>query len=65
MLLSILAHNAEPGDPVLLEWIRHQIDGLLGLGPGAMVVALGIVILAIPSAIIVVFLMQRARLSQP
>ena len=49
----------------MLEWIRHQIDGLLGLGPGAMVVALGIVILAIPSAIIVVFLMQRARLSQP
>ena len=56
-----LAHHSEPGDPVLLEWIRHQIDALLGLGPGAIVITLGLVIVAIPVAILVFFLRQRAR----
>jgi 4-amino-4-deoxy-L-arabinose transferase-like glycosyltransferase len=64
MVLTILAHHSEPGDPVLLEWIRHQIDAILGLGPGAIVLALGLVIIAIPLAILAVFLAQRARQSR-
>lgn len=63
-LLAALAHHPEPGDPVLLEWIKHQIDAMVGLGPGAMVIALGLVILAIPGAIMAVFLVQRARQSR-
>ena len=46
-LLSALTHHGEPGDPVLLEWIQHQIDSVLGLGDWAIVVVLGAVIVAI------------------
>ncbi len=61
LLLSVLAHHAEPGDPVLFEWIKHQIDSILGLGPGAIVIVLGLVIVAIPFAITIVFMAQRMR----
>ncbi len=61
LLLSVLAHHAEPGDPVLLDWIKHQIDSILGVGPAAIVIALGLVIVAIPLAIAIVFMAQRMR----
>ncbi len=61
LLLSVLAHHSEPGDPVLMEWIRHQIDSILGLGPAAIVIGLGAVIVAIPLAIMIVFMAQRMR----
>ena len=60
-LLSILAHHSEPADPELLEWIIHQLDALLGVGPIAMVVALGLVIVAIPVSIMVAYLALRFR----
>ena len=56
-----LAHHSEPGDPDLLEWIRHQIDAIVGLGPLYIVVFLGIVIVAIPVGIAVLFLLNRRR----
>ena len=65
LLLSILAHEGEPGDPVLLEWIRHQIDAVFGLGPAAIVISLSFVIIAIPIAIMLVFFFQRMRHSPP
>jgi hypothetical protein len=61
MPLSIPAHHSEPTDPELLEWIIHQVDALLGVGPVAMVVALGLVIVAIPVAVMAVYLLQRLR----
>ena len=61
MLLSMLAHHSEPGDPVLLGWIKDQIDAILGLGPNAIVIVLGLVIVAIPVSIAVFYWMQRAR----
>ena len=64
MLLSILAHLSEPGDSVLLEWIRHRLDALLGLGPAVMVVAIGLIIVAMPLTILAVFLVQRRRLKK-
>ena len=60
-LLSALTHHGEPGDPVLLEWIQHQIDSVLGLGDWAIVVVLGAVIVAIPIGILAVFALQRGR----
>ena len=60
-LLSGLAHHGEPGDPELLVWIRDQIDAVLGVGATGMVIALGAVIVALPLAIMVVFVVQRAR----
>ena len=57
--VAFLAHHSEPGDPDLLLWIRHQIDAVLGLGPLSIVVLLGIVVLAIPVGIAVLFVLNR------
>ena len=65
LLLSILAHEGEPGDPVLLEWVKHQIDAVFGLGPAAIVITLTFVILSIPIAIMLVYFFQRVRHSGP
>ena len=65
LLLSILAHEGEPGDPVLLEWIRHQIDAVFGLGPAAIVISLSFVIIIIPIAITLVYFFQQMRHSRP
>ena len=65
LLLSILAHEGEPGDPVLLEWIKHQIDAVFGLGPAAIVISLSVVIITIPIAIMLIFFFQRMRHSRP
>jgi hypothetical protein len=60
-LLAGLAHHGEPGDPDLLVWIRDQIDAVVGLGATGMVIVLGAVIVAVPLAIMAVFLVHRAR----
>lgn len=65
ILLAILAHEGEPGDPVLLGWLKEQIDAVVGLGPAAIVIALSFVVISIPVAIMLVFLYQRMRHSQP
>ena len=63
--LGIFAHQGEPGDPVLLEWIRHQIDTIFNLGPGALVLGLGAFVVVPPIIIIIVFLLsQRGRQSR-
>ena len=46
ILLSFLAHHAEAGDPDLLDWIKHQIDAIIGVGPLFMVVVLGLVLVS-------------------
>ncbi len=60
MLLSILAHHSEPGDAELLEWIKHQIDSMTGLGGLSIVIALGLLVVAIPVTILVAFRLLRA-----
>jgi len=59
--LTIFAHHSEPGDPILLGWIKDQIDSILGLGPETIVIGLGLVVLAMPVAIMTVYLTQRAK----
>lgn len=54
-----LAHHPDGTDPVLLEWIEHVFDTVLGWGPGVWVAATGAVIVAIPVGILVVFWRQR------
>lgn len=61
LLLSVALHHSEPGDPVLLDWIRHIFDNLIGLGPFASIIVLGLIIVSIPVGIMTVFLMQRAK----
>ncbi len=61
LLLSVLAHHSEPGDPTLFDWMKHQIDAIVGLGPAAIVIALGALIVLIPIAILLFYFVQRAR----
>ena len=62
---SVPAHHSEPGDPVLLEWIMHQLNALLGIGPMGMVLAFGVIIVATPIAVTAAVLLMRLRQSRP
>ena len=65
ILLSLLAHHSESGDPDLLDWIKDQLDAIFGLGPLLIVVVLGLVMVAIPAGILVAYLAQRRRSGAP
>ena len=60
-LLSALAHHSEPSDPVLMEWVKDQIDSVIGLGDLAIVVILGAIVVAIPIMIIASYIMRRVK----
>ena len=60
-ILAVLLHHSEPADPTLLRWIRDRIDAILGLGPAAIVLILGALIVAFPVALGVWVLIQRRR----
>ncbi|MBM3943690.1 MAG: hypothetical protein FJ316_12425 [SAR202 cluster bacterium] len=60
MLYAILAHQGD-ADPTLLGWIKDQLDHLLGLGPWAAVILLGLLTLAMPAAIVALYLVQQRR----
>lgn len=62
VLLSVLAHHGEPADPVLIEWIKHRIDSIIGLGAGGMVIILTILICLIPITLVGILLIQKIRL---
>ena len=63
--LGIFAHHSEPGDPILLEWIRHQIDSIFNLGPGAIVLSIGAFVVVLPIVLMLVFIVaQRGRQSR-
>lgn len=61
ILLSVLGHHGEPADPTLLEWIGHRIDELVGFGPLTMAIALGLVIVGLPVALLAWYLIVRNR----
>ena len=64
LLLSVLGHHSEPGDPVLIDWMLHLFYGAVNLGPLAIVIVLGVIIVSIPVAILAAFLSQRAKYNQ-
>jgi hypothetical protein len=57
--LSIPLHHPDAGDPVLLAWIKHRLDELISLEPAAVAVVLGVVIVAIPVSILLLYALQR------
>ncbi|MBI4305556.1 MAG: hypothetical protein HY678_04480 [Chloroflexi bacterium] len=61
MLPSVLGHHGEPADPTLLEWIGDRLRDLISFGPVTVALALGIVILAIPAALLAWYFLQRRR----
>ena len=60
--LSVALHHGEPGDPDLFVWIMDRLDSLISLDPAAIVVALGLVVVMIPAAILVVYAIYRRAL---
>lgn len=52
-------HHEAPGDPTLLRWVQDRLDHLIGLDAGAMVVVIGLILLAIPVGILVAYVLQR------
>ena len=52
-------HHEAPGDPTLLKWVQDRLDHLIGLDAGAMVLIIGLVLLAIPVGILVAVALQR------
>ena len=61
---NAVAHHSESIDPTLLEWLLHQIEAILGLGPLAIVVVLGLVMLAFPLALAGIVLRRQRRRPQ-
>jgi hypothetical protein len=59
LFLFILAHHPETADPDLLERITNQLDSIFGIGAVAMVAVLGVIIIAIPAAIFLLFMNQK------
>ena len=59
--MRVLQHHADPIDPTLADWLRDEIDALLGLEPGIMVLLLGALVVAFPLGLAVLVLVQRHR----
>lgn len=55
-------HHEAPGDPTLLRWVQERLDHLIGLEAGAMVVVIGLLLLAIPAGILAAYVWQRRRM---
>ena len=62
--LSVLAHGTESADPELLRWITHTLDSILGWGPAAFVVPIGVLVLAFPATIAVLASRRRRRVRE-
>ncbi len=60
-LWSLAAHHGEAADPRLLGWIKHVLDQMIGLGPWTVVAGLGFIVVAIPVAVVAIYLIQRGR----
>jgi len=58
VLHSALAHHGEAADPTLLKWIKDVLDHLLGLGPWAVIIALGVIIVLLPVGLVAFYLWQ-------
>ena len=63
LICKVLSHHGEPADPTLLTWIKHRLDQLLELGPWTVVGVLGVLLVAMPVALVVFYLVQRGRMS--
>ena len=48
-----------------MEWIKRQLDSIFGLGPVLVIIVLGLVLVAIPTAIALAYVVQRRRSGLP
>ena len=56
-----LLHHEAPGDPTLLRWVQDRLDHLIGLEAEAIVLAIGLLLLAIPVGILAAYVWQRRK----
>ena len=56
---SYLLHHSEAIDPTLIDWIRHEIDAIVGLDPVTIVAILGVAIVAFPVGLMLMVRRQR------
>jgi hypothetical protein len=49
-------HHQEAADPVLLSWIKDQIDAITGLSPIVIVGLIAVFILLVPTTIVILYL---------
>jgi hypothetical protein len=61
LLLSVPTHHGEAADPDLLHWIKAVLDHLVGAGPWIAVAFLGMLVVAIPSSIVIFYMVQQRR----
>lgn len=59
----ILAHQGDAADPELIHWIKERLDQIFGPGPWVVVAIMGVIIIAIPVFVTVVYLLQAKRRS--
>ena len=57
----IVLHHSESVDGTLVGWLLDVIDGVLGLGPAAMVAVLGGLIVLFPAGLLAFMWYQRRR----
>ncbi len=60
----ILAHHSESVDPTLIDWIKDQIDSVIGLDAGAIVLLLGLLLVLFPVVLLTIVWRQRRRMAQ-
>ena len=58
LLHAALAHHGEAADPTLLKWIKDVLDHFLGLGPWAVIIVLGLIIVLLPLGLVALYLWQ-------
>jgi hypothetical protein len=61
---AFVLHHSESIDPTLLDWIRHEIDAVLGLGPETIVAILGTVIVIFPVLLMLAASRQAGALTR-
>ena len=65
ILDSVLLHQGDAADPELIQWLKDQMDEIIGLGPWVMVGMMAGVVLAIPVAIGILYVYQQRRHGSP
>ena len=61
----VLLHPGDAADPELIHWLKDRMDSIIGLGPWAMVGVTAAIVIAIPTAICVLYYCQQRRHGSP
>ncbi len=56
-----MGHHGESADPRLLAWIKQLLDQVIDVGPWVVVGGVGLIVVAIPVAVIAIYLFQTRR----